>query len=69
MDETLDFTEEIAGRIATSAALPATLDFVIRSNSSCSTPPANSTAGGECRSEHSFCEDYKGGGNALLGYI
>ncbi|BAT17125.1 Os12g0478400 [Oryza sativa Japonica Group] len=66
-DETLNFTEEIAGRIATPAALPATLDFVIRSNSSCSTP-ANSTAGGECRSEHSFCEDYKGGGNTLLGY-
>lgn len=66
-DETLNFTEEIAGRIATPAALPATLDFVIRSNSSCSTP-ANSTAGGECRSEHGFCEDYKGGGNTLLGY-
>uniref|UniRef100_A0A0E0MMB9 Protein kinase domain-containing protein n=1 Tax=Oryza punctata TaxID=4537 RepID=A0A0E0MMB9_ORYPU len=78
-DETLNFTEEAKRSLAATPlrrALPATLDWMIRSNSSCSTPANSSTstttaappAGAECRSEHSVCEDYYGGGNDILGY-
>uniref|UniRef100_A0A0D9XZ97 Protein kinase domain-containing protein n=1 Tax=Leersia perrieri TaxID=77586 RepID=A0A0D9XZ97_9ORYZ len=61
-------------RLESPASLPAVLDWVITNSSRCPAPPPTSSSttetvtAPECRSANSYCSDYYGGINDLLGY-